>query len=64
MKRIDFLKYLREYHCVVVDEGAKHMIIENKATGAFTTLPRHNELEFFLAKKICKQLGVPALKKR
>ncbi|MEK7516789.1 MAG: type II toxin-antitoxin system HicA family toxin [Patescibacteria group bacterium] len=59
MNRRDFLKHLRKHGCVFVREGANHSVFFNPATRRISTVPRHTEIDDFLAKKICKDLGIP-----
>jgi len=58
MKRVDFIKHLRENKCVFIREGAKHSVFFNPLTKRSSTVPRHNEIDNFLAKKICQDLGI------
>ncbi|MDP2641635.1 MAG: type II toxin-antitoxin system HicA family toxin [Candidatus Yanofskybacteria bacterium] len=60
MKRRDLIVYLRNYGCVFVREGARHSVFFNPETGRISTVPRHSEIHNFLAKKICRDLGIPA----
>lgn len=56
MKRRQLLKYILKNGCSIVREGAKHTLVKNDATGALSTIPRHSEINEFLAKKILKDL--------
>ncbi|MFA5831679.1 MAG: type II toxin-antitoxin system HicA family toxin [Candidatus Paceibacterota bacterium] len=58
MKRTDFLKFLKGNNCVLVREGAKHSLFFNIETRKSSTIPRHSEINDFLCKKICKDLGI------
>jgi predicted RNA binding protein YcfA (HicA-like mRNA interferase family) len=58
MKRRDLVKHLRVQGCVFVREGANHSIFLNPLINRVSTVPRHNEVDDFLAKKICKDLGI------
>ena len=64
MRRIDFLKYLRDHGCLLVREGTRHSVFINPVEERTSTVPRHNEVNNFLAVKICKDLGIPPIKKR
>jgi hypothetical protein len=45
---------------VLADEGAKHSKYVNLADPRrVTTVPRHTEIADFLARKICRQPGIP-----
>jgi len=46
---------------VFEDEGKKHTLFFNPATNKSTTVPRHNEINTFTARGICKDLGVPII---
>jgi mRNA interferase HicA len=48
------------YHgCVLRREGANHSIYRNPATGDTAPVPRHTEVADVLARRICKDLGIP-----
>ncbi len=59
MKRVDLLRHIARHKCVLVREGSRHSIFINAVTGKTSSIPRHAEIDNFLAKKICKDLGVP-----
>jgi len=59
VKRRGFLRHLRRYNCVLLREGAKHSVVVNRGSGKTSTVPRHRELNDFLARKICRDLEVP-----
>jgi hypothetical protein len=59
MKRIDFLKFITKQSCVFLREGAKHSVYFNPITNRSSTIPRHNEIDNFLVKKISNDLGIP-----
>ena len=58
MKRRDLIKHLSKEGCVFVREGSKHSVFFNPALKKVSTVPRHNEINNFLVKKICRDLGV------
>ena len=58
MKRIDLLRYLENHGCTLLREGGRHSVFVNRAAGKSTTVPRHREINEFLARKICKDLEV------
>jgi hypothetical protein len=41
-------------------EGANHSIYVNRALGKTSSVPRHSEINDFLARKIRKDLGIPS----
>jgi mRNA interferase HicA len=59
MKRRDLIRYLEQHECVKEREGAKHTIDRNPASGQVAPVPRHREVKEGLARKICKELGIP-----
>lgn len=64
MKRKIFIKYLYENGCVFDREGAEHSVFLNPTTNKSSTVPRHNELDNILAKKICADLGINPINKK
>ncbi|MDA2914259.1 addiction module toxin, HicA family [Acidobacteriia bacterium AH_259_A11_L15] len=40
-------------------EGSRHSVFYNPAKRTNSTVPRHREINSFLARKICRDLGVP-----
>jgi mRNA interferase HicA len=61
MKRIDLIKHLKAYDCELLREGNSHSIYRNKANGKQSSVGRHQELDNLMCKKICRQLGIPAI---
>ena len=60
MKRTDLLRHLTEHGCELLREGGRHSVFVNRKAGKSSTVPRHREINDFLAKKICKDLEVSA----
>ena len=58
MKRKALLKYLRESGCEFVREGGRHSWWINKKENKRSAIPRHNEINDLLVKKIYKDLGI------
>lgn len=58
MKRNALLKHLRDHGVELRREGSKHSIYQSPH-GETTALPRHSEIADNLARKICKDLGIP-----
>ena len=58
MKRKDLIKHLRKSGCVFIREGAKHSVFFNPSIKKLSTIPRHTDIDNFLAKKICRDLGI------
>ena len=59
MKRRDLLRHLERHGCQFLREGGAHTVYVNRSVGKATTIPRHNEIDEHLAKRICKDLEVP-----
>lgn len=60
MKRRDLERHLREHGCRQIDEGARHSKWMAPSEPKRTAVPRHREIDYALARAICKQMGVPA----
>ena len=58
MKRKEFLKHITKCGCVLLREGANHSVYVNRRCKKVSTVPRHNEINDFLARKICKDLEI------
>jgi mRNA interferase HicA len=59
MKRIDLIRHLESHGVRFLREGGSHSVYVNRATGKVSTIPRHREINDYLAQKICKDLEVP-----
>ena len=57
MKRRDLVADLERFGCALLRHGAKHDIFHQPATGKSEPVPRHREINEFLAKKILKSLA-------
>ena len=60
MKRTDLVKALVQKGCVLLRHGGKHDIYHNPQTGNSQPVPRHREINEFLAKKILRDLSGPS----
>jgi mRNA interferase HicA len=58
VKRRDLERHLREHGCRRIDEGSKHTRWAGPGDGRRSAVPRHREIDYRLAKAICKQLGI------
>jgi len=63
VKRSTLLQHLRRHGCVLKREGSSHSLWTNPRTGAVEAVPRHTEISNNLARKICRNLGVPEVGK-
>jgi len=59
MKRRDLIRHLEAHGCKLLREGRKHSVYVNRIAKKTSTVPRHREIDEFLARKICRDLYVP-----
>lgn len=59
MKRTDLIRTIEGFGCELVRHGAKHDWYRNPKTGISQPLPRHREINEFLARNIIKMLKNP-----
>ena len=60
MKRRDLVRHLERHGCEFLREGGNHTVYVNRRTRKSSTVPRHREVFELLARKICKDLEIPA----
>jgi predicted RNA binding protein YcfA (HicA-like mRNA interferase family) len=58
VKRRALIRHLEQNGCRLLREGGNHSIFVGP-NGRTSTVPRHAEINDDLAKKICKDLGIP-----
>ena len=58
MKRVDLIRHLEAQGCRQLREGGNHTLYVNRAVRKISTVPRHREINDFLARKICRDLDV------
>ena len=58
MKRVDLIRHLESQGCRLLREGANHSVYVNPADRKTSTVPRHREVDEFLARKICRDLQI------
>ena len=58
MKRGDVIRHLHTAGCESLRDTGKHEIYHNAATGMQSPVPRHNELNPIIVRKICRELGI------
>jgi mRNA interferase HicA len=49
----------QQHGCEFLREGGNHTIYVNRAARKSSSIPRHREINEFLARKICRDLQVP-----
>jgi predicted RNA binding protein YcfA (HicA-like mRNA interferase family) len=59
MKRIDLIRHLERFGCSMLREGARHSVYVNRHNRKSSTVPRHREINDYLARKICRDLEIP-----
>ena len=62
MKREELLRFMRAHGCALLRKGGKHSWWHNVVLNTRSAVPRHNEIKDNLARKICKELGIPSVK--
>jgi mRNA interferase HicA len=61
MKRVDLLRHLEIHGSRRLREGRKHTVYVNRTAQKVSAVPRHQECNEFLARKICRDLQIPDL---
>ncbi|MGH8190199.1 MAG: RecX family transcriptional regulator [Rhodanobacteraceae bacterium] len=64
MKRRDLLRHLTKHGCLLLREGARHSWWQHPASNRRSAIPRHSEINDHLARKVCRELGLPPVKRR
>ena len=59
MKRIDLIRHLEGHGCEFLRQGSNHTVYVNRKVRRSSAVPRHREVNDFLARKICDDLLVP-----
>lgn len=60
MKRVELIRTIEGFGCVLVRRGGKHDWYRNPVTGISQPVPRHREIKESLARHIIRLLGNPA----
>ena len=58
MKRRDLVRHLERQGCEILREGGRHTIFINRVALKSSAVPRHSEINEFLARKICRDLQI------
>lgn len=58
MKRLELVRHLEKQGCELLREGGSHTIYVNRSTQRSSAVPRHREINDFLARKICRDLQI------
>lgn len=59
MKRVDLIRHLEAHDCRLLREGGNHSVYVNSLTKRTSSVPRHREINDYLARKICRDLEIP-----
>jgi predicted RNA binding protein YcfA (HicA-like mRNA interferase family) len=59
MKRRELIRHLEKHGCEFLREGGNHTVYVNRAAKKTSTVPRHRDIDEFLARKICRDLDIP-----
>lgn len=57
MKRIDLIRTIEGFGCVLIRHGANHDWYSNPQNGVSQPIPRHREIKEHLARRIIKMLS-------
>lgn len=56
MKRVELIKTIEGFGCVLIRNGSKHDWYHNPTTGVSQPVPRHREIKEHLARHIIRML--------
>jgi len=59
VKRRDLLRHLSQHGCALLREGGNHSWWHQPTFNRRSAVPRHNEVNDLLVRKICSDLGIP-----
>jgi mRNA interferase HicA len=59
MKRVDVIRHVESFGCRLLRDKGKHTVYFNPENNQTTTIPRHREVNEYLVRKICRDLGIP-----
>jgi mRNA interferase HicA len=59
MKRQDLVRHLEAHGCSLLRDRGKHSVYVNPTNNQTSAVPRHREVNDFLARKICRDLAIP-----
>ena len=58
MKRLELIRHLEAQGCELLREGGNHSIYVNREQKKSSAVPRHKEINEFLARKMCRDLEI------
>lgn len=59
MKKHELIRHLEAHGCYLMRDRGKHSIYVNPANNQTSSVPRKREVNEYLARKICRDLGIP-----
>ncbi len=59
MKRLDLVRHVEAHGCALLREGGSHSVYVNRSARRTSVIPRHREVNEYLARKICRDLEIP-----
>lgn len=59
MKRRQLVRHLETHGCFCARDTGPHSIWKNATTNEIQPVPRHVEIDSFLARRICRRLSIP-----
>jgi mRNA interferase HicA len=59
LKRVDLVRHIEQHRCELLREGGSHSVYVNRTARKTSTVPRHREINDYLARKICRDLDIP-----
>jgi predicted RNA binding protein YcfA (HicA-like mRNA interferase family) len=59
MKRVDLIRHLETNGCRLLRDRGRHSVYVNQANSRVSAVPRHREINDFLARRICRDLQIP-----
>jgi len=59
LKRVDLVRHIEQHRCELLREGGSHSVYVNRRSRKTSTVPRHREINDFLARKVCPDLEIP-----
>ena len=59
MKRAGLVRHFERNGCELLREGGNHSVYVNRSLRKTSTVPRHKEINDYLARKICRDLEIP-----
>jgi len=59
MKLHELIRHLESHGCSLLRDRGKHSVYVNPVNHQVSAVPRHREINDFLVRKICRDLGIP-----